>query len=244
MAYYSHAIYIDESGIGAPVDDLNQLWITAGIAMPFDQKARLDAGVLRMLTNHFHPRIRELKGSDMPHNLLPGSSTADVALGVSTLLSQVGAHAWITGTRHGVHPLPGLPTINRFPKDITRQLLFERVNGFLNLGNYIPYEWLIIWDISDEQELGDFSRNVATFQNAFIQTSINPRLAPAVLGGLSHDWSGLQIADVVANFALHKIGRDQNIQGTNRQKARDFDQFIEPQLQRTASGQLVGWKFW
>ena len=91
--------------------------------------------------------------------------------------------------------------------------------------------------------MNDFSKSVATFRNAYSNQALNLRLAPAALGGLSHDWCGLQVADVVANYTLHKIGAAHGTPGTNPAKANDFDVHLYPCLQRSAAG-VVGWKVW
>jgi hypothetical protein len=244
MAAYSHALYIDESGNGASRNDILRLWITAGIAIPFDQKLRLDTGVQSILGNHFRHRHKELKGASMPNGLRHGSSITDVSRELAILIKQVGAHCWVVGTQAGAVAPANFPIQDAKPKDITRQFLFERVNGFLNIGYDLKDDWLIIWDLSDAQELNSFSHNVATFQNAFNQAPLNPRLAPAVLGGLSHDWSGLQIADMIAHLAMHNLGVELGLSGSNRQKAKDFRDFLYPLLQKAAGGNVVGWKWY
>jgi hypothetical protein len=241
---FSHAVYIDESGAGAPVNHINRLWVTVGLAIPFGRMPMLNLGVKMVLTTHFNARVAELKGSLIPDELKPSTTSTDVAAAVSQLARTLGVHAWVTVSRSGRRPPQNLRIPRALPKDVTRQFLFERINGFLNLGHYSPNRWLLIWDISDQQELNAFSHDVAVFQNVFGGSRLNPRLTPAILGGLSHDWKGLQLADIIANFALHNVGNSLSLPGSNATKSRNFDTHFRPLLQRAQSGSLVGWKLW
>lgn len=112
------------------------------------------------------------------------------------------------------------------------------------MGRYEPAHWIIVWDVSDVQELGDFSRSVSEFRNAFSGEPRNDRLFPSVLGGLSHDWGGLQAADLLSNFALHFRGRELTFPDVNLDKAQAFETQLKPCLQATATGSVVGWKTW
>jgi hypothetical protein len=111
-------------------------------------------------------------------------------------------------------------------------------------GYHEPDHCLIIWDISDQQELQDFSASIAEFRNAYDGTPRSQRLVPAALGGLSHDWSGLQTADVVAHCALHYLGLQESLPGSRKEKAEAFRSKFLPRLQRSNKGELIGWKVW
>lgn len=157
-------------------------------------------------------------------------------------------HSWSTrlGSRCRLRPRPPVGFRQKTPKvkDVVRQLLLERINGLLVAGYHEPDHCLIIWDISDQQELEDFSASISEFRNAYDGTPRSERLAPAALGGLSHDWSRLQSADVIAHFALHYMGNKASLDGAKAEKARAFKQEFLPRLQRTSTGHLVGWKEW
>jgi hypothetical protein len=129
-------------------------------------------------------------------------------------------------------------------KEITRQLLLERINDFLHTSSPDNSSFIIIWDISDQQELQDFSRSVAAFNDSHRRVPRSDKMVPAVLGGISHDWSGLQIADVIANYALHSICIDDGMPGGRTNKANDFKAYLKPRLERDSRNRLVGWKRW
>lgn len=180
-----------------------------------------------MLERYFRPGERELKGKHMPNHLLRGTSMDQIIQEIATLLVHVDAGVWISSSRYGgQHPQC---RFSQWPmaKDIARRILFERINDYLNGGAHEPNHFLVIWDISDQQELEDFSHSVATFRHNLTGKPLNHRLAPAILGGLSHDWSGLQIADMVAHCALHHIGAIDSMPDANPIKAKCFENHLE-----------------
>jgi hypothetical protein len=61
-----------------------------------------------------------------------------------------------------------------------------------------------------------------------------------VLGGLSHDWGGLQLADVVAHLSPHAVGTELRLPDANRAKAGAFDDHIYSRFQKAANGAVVG----
>jgi hypothetical protein len=216
------------------------------VAVPFSQMSVLDREILRIKTSYFPPRVHELKGTSMPHELLRGNTMDSVIQEIADTLRAVQAHIWIVGTGAGAHSPPSFPIIDPLPKDITRQLLLERISGFLELGLEGEGEFLLIWDISNQQELEFFSGSVATFRNTYSQVARCTRMVPALLGGLSHDWSGLQVADIIAHFAMHYKGNQMHLPGARPDKAELFQRLIYPLLQRDGGGRLegIGWKYW
>jgi len=241
-----HVVYIDESGNGGPAGNINSFWVAIAVLIPMDERQIIDADIGSTLKNRFRPYAKEIRGSNIPHHLLPGQSLEDVASDVAALCDRVGAHIWGVATRHGKPPPSNFPIPNPLPKDIVRQFLMERINGFFQQGYLGSDDCIIVWDISDHEELRDFSASVAAFRNAYDQTQLCPRLAPAVLGGLSHDWKGLQIADIIANFALHHLGRKKMLPDAKKRKADAFEQKFYPRLQKNAQGVIdgIGWKVW
>jgi hypothetical protein len=236
VATISHALFIDESGNALTAKSVKSLWGTAALAVAFDRARELNGRIDMLRTLNFRARLKEVKGSEVPHELARGRSIDDLAKDLAAILREFDAHIWVAAVcRQSDGPAT---------KRTARQLVLERVNGFLNRGDYQPAQWLTVWDVSDVQELGDFSRNVSEFRNAFSAEPRNDRLVPSVLGGLSHDWGGLQAADLLSNFALHFRGRQMAFPDVNLAKAQAFETHLKPCLQTTQTGNLVGWKTW
>jgi len=239
MVTYSHAIYIDESGNGAPVPGIQSYWVSVAVAIPFSENEILEISTKSILRRFFRPGERELKGKHMPNRLLDGTSIDQAIHEIGDLLVKVKAVVWVAGVRQNPNP-----PINQIPsklvvKDIARKSILEGINDYLNTGTHSPNHFLIIWDISDEQELEDFSRNVATFRHARTQVLPNPRLAHAILGGLSHDWNGLQIADIIAHCALHRMGLQSSLPDANPIKAKSFERYLEQKCRLVQTGRPV-----
>ena len=244
MATYRDAIYIDESGNGSPTNDILRCWVSVAIAVPLHQTKTLDRGVQEILTNRFRPYIEELKGASMSRYLLPSSSVIQVASDLGGLLDAIGAHTWAVASSYGRRPPKGSSIRNPRTKDIVRHLLLERINGLLVSDYHRPDHFLIIWDISNQRGLQDFSTAIARFHNSCDGVPRSDRLAHAALGGISHNWSGLQAADLVAHCALHHLGRTLSLPGSNPEKAEAFERHLMPRLERNSTGSLVGWMVW
>ena len=152
----THAVYIDESGSGSPTQTLDRFWISAAVAVPLAKKSELDDGVERLIAEHYHTTVKELKGADIMRELSRKSSVDEFAGSLSKLLRDIEAHSWVAGTQTGARPLRQLGLRKQLPKDIVRQLLLERINGYLGLPETQDFCFLLIWDISDVQELSDF----------------------------------------------------------------------------------------
>jgi hypothetical protein len=236
MATFSHAIYIDESGNGAPVPGIQSCWVSVAVAISFSDNEILEIGSKSILRQYFRLGERELKGKHMPNHLLKDTSIDQVICEIGDLLTKVKAVVWIAGVRqHPNHPLRNISP-RLLAKDVARKSILGEINDYLDTGAHSPNHFLIIWDISDEQELEDFSRNVATFRHARAQGLPNPRLAHAILGGLSHDWDGLQIADIIAHCAIHWIGFHSSLPDANPIKAKSFERYLEPRCRITRTG--------
>ncbi|MBU0685907.1 MAG: DUF3800 domain-containing protein [Candidatus Thermoplasmatota archaeon] len=241
MATYSDAIYIDESGSGSPTDNIHRYWVSAAVSVAFDQTIDLDEGIRRILTSHFSPYIGELKGSSMSKYLHPTSTILEIVKDLGDVLDRTGAQLWGAAASFGSSPPRGLPTSNPKPKDIARQMLLEEINARLLTGYHHPDHSLIIWDISERQELQDFSASIARFMSVRDETPRSERLVPAALGGLSHDWRGLQTADVIANCALHYLGHTASLTGSKTDKAEAFRTEFLPRMQKIESEDIIGW---
>lgn len=207
---FSHGVYIDESGLADQrLESITSLWTSAAIAYPFDHNETVWTGVQHIVAKHFRPGTREIKGAGTPSRLRRESSLDDVSGALVDLLHDCEGIAWTTATHRGVNPMPdrARKVLLDQPKDIARQLLFERLNRYIGCDEKHA-KHLLIWDLSHQQELDDFSHFVAGFNDGlYTHQGRNPLMAGALLGGLSHDWGGLQIADWFAHMGLHYYGR-------------------------------------
>ena len=243
---YTHAIFIDESGAGCHAVEINAFWVSMAFAVPFDRMSDLEKGVKRILATYYRRGNTEIKGSGLPKQLVPGT-TIDALMGeMATLWDSVGATAWGVGSRAGTNMPPGFNSSKPLVKDIVRYLLMERINGYLDANHGGSGSYLIVWDISDLRELIDFSKSTSVFKNGINGNPISERLAPAILGGLSHDWSGIQFADLIAHCALHHCACDhgEGRMQFNQEKKDAFVKWIYPRLQKDRGGRTVGWKYW
>jgi hypothetical protein len=249
MAGVTHVVLIDESGNGrllpgGPDPGVRSLWVTAGVAVEWDMRRTLDEAIKSILKRLFLGRCDELRAANIRRYLPEKYSVADVAREVADAVQKTASMVWISGTRAGArmfsHPLGERAEA----KDIARQLLLETISGYAVPRYYAPESWLIVWDVADAGELADFSRTVATFRNRISGYPAPPALMPAMLGGLSHDWGGIQVADLYANFALHRFGRVKKLVGAKPERADAFDTVLAPTLKRDNAGKLVGLKFW
>lgn len=245
MDEYTNVIYIDESGVGAPTDDLQKYWVSSAVTVPFEEISTMDQGVSSLLDSHLHPRCTELKGSELPSQLQRSSTIDDFADDFSNLLSGLTHNIWVASSYHGVNTPAGVPAGSPVKRTV-RHLLFERVNGYLNQFYSKDGKWLIVWDLSHQQELEDFSSNLQGFRNAIQGDDLNSQLNPSVLGGLSHDWTGLQLADIVAHLGLHYRAVKHGVQDGKQEKADAFRDHVWPHLQSSARGKTdgIGWKEW
>jgi hypothetical protein len=239
-----HVVYIDESGNGGPEGNINSFWVSVGVLIPMDENHKVDSGMETVRQKHFRPHAKEVKGSIIPHDFRAGKTADGIAEEIAGICDQVGAHIWGAATRHGTIPPSGYPR-DLLPKDTARRLLLERIDGYFARGYAGSDDCIIVWDMSDHTELRDFSASVASFRNSYNQTALCRNIAPAVLGGLSHDWKGLQIADVVSNFALHHLGSKTWLPDAKKSKADAFWEYFYPRLQKDKGvTDGIGWKVW
>lgn len=210
MTGYSHGVYIDESGLADPrVESVTSLWTSSAVSLPFECGETVWTGVQHIVAKHFRPGTKEIKGAGTPGRLKKESGLDDVSGDIVDLLRDCEGLAWVAATHRGVNPMPDRArgVLLEQPKDIARQLLFERLNRYIGCEDDHA-KHMLIWDISHQQELEDFSRFVAGFHDGLYTTQDRtPLMAGALLGGLSHDWGGLQVADWFAHMALHYHGR-------------------------------------
>jgi hypothetical protein len=246
----THVLLIDESGNGrlladgSPDPGIRSLWVTAGVLVEWPNRSTLESDVRAVLRSLFLSRCSELRAANIRRYLPPNHTVNDVAQLISSAVQRSQAHVWVAGSRAG-DPMYSHPMGKHAePKDIARQLLLETVCGYAVPKYFGPESWMMIWDVSDAGDLADFSRTVATFRNRISGYGAPPALIPRLLGGLSHEWGGIQVADLYANLALHKVGCDLGLVGAKRERADAFDRYLEPTLQRDTAGKSVGWKIW
>lgn len=207
---YSHGVYIDESGLSdLRLESVTSLWVSAAVSYPFEYNEAVWTGVQHIVAKHFRPGIKEIKGTGTPSRLRRESALDDVSGDLVDLLKDSEGLAWVSATHRGVNPMPdrARKVLLDEPKDIARQLLFERLNRYIGVEeNHDKH--LLIWDLSHQQELDDFSRFVSGFHDGLYANQVRtPLMAGALLGGLSHDWAGLQVADWFAHMGMHYYGR-------------------------------------
>ena len=217
--------------------------MAAAVAVPWSQIDLLDEGVEAILAGHMIQSCPELKGSGLRWYMKRESSIRDVASAVSSVLDRTGAHAWVCASRAGSPPLRSLHGPYQV-KDTVRQLLLERINGFAVPTYFPPKSWQLLWDISEAQELSDFSGALRRFRDL---VSFRPRTAvvlPRLMGAPSHDWGGLQVADFLAHFGLHFAAKKLDLIDHSRDKALLFEELFLPRLRRDTKGKTPGWKLW
>jgi hypothetical protein len=245
MTGFSHMLFVDESGIGSPAGDITSVWASVAVAVHLDSLGHVDNEVKRILSENFHPKWKELKGTNFPHELKPGRETKATLQDISNLIKNTNSDVWVSVTHYGVDPPNGFQGMAALaPKQIARQLLFERVSGYLHKDSGTDHRWFVVWDLGEVQELNSFSKSLCTFTDGFSHKPMSTRLCPSTLGGLSHDWGGLQLADVIAHYAYHKYGAKQGLAGANGEKSAHFSTFFWPILKKDSHGGTVGWKAW
>ncbi|MGE0015219.1 MAG: DUF3800 domain-containing protein [Candidatus Methanomethylophilaceae archaeon] len=241
-------IFIDESGAGTIKLNKNSLWVTAGILSMLDTHGTLTEDFQKMKEILMRNPSEEFKGSIVPKHLLEGKTENDVATEISNLMRKYEMTAWITATDRNYAQgsvgtfVPSNPKKGLQAKDIARELLLERVSGYVNIQNNDSCVYQLIWDLSDVYELIDFSHVASNYVDPHNKRSLNPQIIPKILGALSHDWVELQIADVLSNFALNYIAMGK-FDDADREKSQAFKEHLYPMLARSSKRRDgVGWK--
>jgi hypothetical protein len=241
-------VFIDESGAGTIKQDKNSLWITAGVLSMLDVHGTLTTDFQEMKNRLMRNPKEELKGSTVPKHLIDRKSADDVAKEVSDLMKKYGMIAWITGTDRNYAQkqsgcfIPSNAKKGLQAKDIARELLLERISGYVELQSQDDYIYQLIWDLSDVSELIDYSAITSTYVDPHIKKALSPQIIPKILGALSHDWVELQIADILSNFALNYVA-DGKFPGADKDKSEAFKKHLCPRLAQSARGRVgVGWK--
>lgn len=244
MTGYSHVLFVDESGLGSPRPGMFSLWASSGIAIHLDHLVRVEEEVHRILRDYFHPSRRELKGTDFPNELKPGVTSGQVLTEIADLVTSIDAPVWVAVSRQGVEPPSDFPVPSPPAKTVARHMLFDLVNRCLDNEESSEHNWLVVWDLGELQELIAFNECLTRFAEGPAHRPRNQRLCSSALGGLSHGWGGLQIADVIAHFAWHKAGRKIRLPDANVDKAGGFDTHLWRVLARGRQVVPYGWSEW
>jgi len=190
---------------------------------------------------------RELKGTDISRNHLnPGVDKMSVAKDISDLILRYNMIVFVTASNMS-------PAIKRLEKkftasnvknglqakDIARELLLERISISLNYKRTKDMLNLLVWDLSDNNELADFSAITGSYTNPHDHKKLNCTIVPHILGGLSHDWAELQIADLISNYALNYVADGIYIDA-DREKSEAFKKYLYPVLHCDKNGKIEG----
>lgn len=242
-----NTVFIDESGEGTDKKRMDNFWVSAGVCARFEDHDNITESLCEMKKKCLRLYNQELKGSSTsPSRLNKGVTKEDVAREIGEVISKNGLRVWVTSTRYSNR----IPISNFIPsnkkniqaKDVSRELLMERISGYAEYyGKNEKYQ--LIWDLSDQQEMSHFSRTISEYVDPHNKKKVHPSIIPYLLAGLSHEWAELQIADVVSNFALsysaYALYAD-----ADEEKAKAFGRYIYPKLLANADGKIdgIGWK--
>ena len=190
----------------------------------------------------------ELKGGIVPKHLLEGKTAEDVAIEIADIMKKYNMNAWITGTNRDFakntnrYFVPSNKKSGLQAKDVARELLLERISGYVKKQNQESHIYQLIWDLSDVSELIDYSAITSNYVDPHSGRALSPQIIPKILGALSHDWVELQIADILSNYALNHIAYGK-FPDADKDKSVAFKKHLFPLLARSARGiKGVGWK--
>jgi len=242
-------VFIDESGAGASKASKDNFWISVGVCAKFRDHENIAQSLFEAKERCLRLYNQELKGgSTSKSNLNPGVTKEDIAKEMGVIIKKYRLVVWVVSTKYTPH----IPSSNFIPsngkvvqaKDVSRELLLERISGYVEQNrNNVSYQ--LVWDLSDQQEMSDFSRTIAAYVNPHSDKKICSAVIPYLLAGLSHEWAELQIADVISNYALNYSARGLYAD-CDMEKADAFEAHIYPNLVSGHKGiEGIGWKpYW
>ncbi len=243
-------VFMDESGSGSKGLSKVNFWVTVGVLSNIDnhQAVAEDLNLIRKKNMRLYNK--ELKGTDISRNHLnPGIDKMIVAKDISELISKYNMSVFVTASNMApsIKKLESKFTASNVKnglqaKDIARELLLERISIFLNYKRTKDMLNLLVWDLSDNNELADFSAITGSYVNPHDHKKLNSTVVPHILGGLSHDWAELQIADLVSNYALNYVA-DGIYDDADKEKSDAFKKYLYPILQHGNSGKVEGTGF-
>lgn len=243
------ALFMDESGTGSKNKSKTNYWVSVGVLARISEHDAIAADLFSLKKKCMRLYNKEMKGTDLsPNHFNPGITKASVAKDLSELIKKYKFSIFVTAANMS----PDLIHQTKFTastekrglqaKDIARELLLERFSIMLNYQHSSTNKNMLIWDLSDNNELADFSKIIGSYQNPHDGKKPNPTIIPHLLGGLSHEWAELQIADLVSNFAINYI-TDGICTDSDKDKSTAFKEFIYPVLhQRGGKVEGIGLK--
>jgi len=239
------AMFIDESGTGSKSKSKTNFWVSVGVLAKIADHEPLEADLLALRKKCMRLHNKEMKGVDLsPNHFNPGITKSSVAQDLGELIRKYHLAIFVTASNMS----PKLARQTKFTpsnektglqaKDIARELLLERLSIMLNYKRANTDLNLLIWDLSDNNELADFSKIIGSYRNPHDGKTPNPRIIPHLLGGLSHEWAELQIADLVANYAINYLA-SRHYDDADTEKSQAFEQYLKPVL-HNRNGKITG----
>lgn len=239
------AVFMDESGLGSKRKGKANYWVSVGVMAGINDHYSITQDIHDLKKKSMRLYNKEMKGTDLSANHLNAGITKEtVAKDLAEIIKNHGLRIVVTATNMS----PKLESLTIFTpsnekrglqaKDVARELLLERISMMAESSHDIGKTQLMIWDLSDTNELMDFSKIAETYQNPHSQKKLNTTIIPHILGGLSHEWAELQIADLVSNYAINYIAR--NEEDADAEKCKAFKQYLYPMLYGGNKGTIKG----
>lgn len=239
------ALFIDESGTGSKSKSKTNFWVSVGVLAKIADHKSIEADLLTLRKKCMRLHNKEMKGVDLsPNHFNPGITKSSVAQDLGDLIKKYDLSVFVTAANMS----PKLARQTKFTpsnektglqaKDIARELLLERLSIMLNYKRKDSDLNLLIWDLSDNNELADFSKIVGSYRNPHDGKTPNPMIIPHLLGGLSHEWAELQIADLVANYAINYLASGR-YDDADTEKSEAFEKYLMPAL-HSRNGKTIG----
>jgi len=229
-------IFIDESGRGTQCKDKQMFWVTVGVRTRLDDHENITHDLDDLKEKCLKIRQKELKGAKLSKcTLKDGKTLVDIACGLAEIIQKYGITVWVMSTKkiNNADKQRFMPSNKNGiveAKDVSRELLLERISGYADIYHDNHSRYLMIWDIASLEELADFSRIVSQYSNPHSNKRMHPSIIPYILGGLSHEWPELQIADLFSNFALNYSAVQNGIFGRDgereKEKSRIFKEYL------------------
>gem|GEM_PF-1974747 len=228
--------FMDESGSGSNSDSKTNCWVSVGVLARLADHKALTEDLYEMRRRCMRLYNKEMKGVDLsPNHLNLGVTIDDVARDLAALIRKYGLTVIVTGANKS----PMLDRQTKFvpsnekkglqAKDVARELMLERLSLRFDHDSTGSCQGLLVWDISDNNELIDFSKVVGSYVNPHNNKKPNERIIGHILGGLSHEWAEIQIADLVSNYALNYMA-DGIFEDANKEKSDAFKKHLYPAL--------------
>ena len=243
-------LFMDESGSGSKGPSKVNFWVTVGVLSNLDKHQAITEDLNSIRKKNMRLYNRELKGTDISKNHLnPGIDKMIVAKDISDLVTKYDMHIFVTASNMAtsIKRLENKFTASNVKnglqaQDIARELLLERLSIFLNYKRTKSMLNLLVWDLSDNNELMDFSAITESYVNPHDHKKLNSTVIPHILGGLSHEWAELQIADLISNYALNYVA-DGIYSDADKEKSDAFKLYLYPVLQSNNHGEIEGTGF-